>query len=103
MQDEFQVSNIGSAIVLRVVEDETPVDISAATDIKIRLKPPSGATIEKTAEFVTDGSDGLIRYVTTQTSDLSAAGQWYAQGKITFSSSAIYYSEVLGFKVRANI
>jgi hypothetical protein len=103
MQDEFQVGNIGSAIVLRVVEDESPVDLSSATEMKVYLKPPTGTTDEHTGEWVTDGTDGLMRYVTTDANDLDDDGQWYAQGKITFSASAIYRTEVLGFVVRENI
>lgn len=104
MQDELQIGNIGSVIVIRVVEDESPVDISGVNGKFIRMKPPSGATVEHTAEFVTNGTDGLMRYVTTST-DLPAGshGQWYVQGKITYASGNVFYTEVLGIKVRQNI
>lgn len=57
-------------------DPEEPFDISAATEKKMVFMDPNGEEREFTAVFVTDGTDGLLEYVTANKADLDAEGKW---------------------------
>lgn len=78
-REEVHVGDIGTSLELEIVEDGVVIDISLATGLKMRFQKPSGTTLEKTASFLTDGTDGIITYV-TQASDLDESGLWTRQG-----------------------
>lgn len=77
------------------------IDISTATTKQIILKKPSGATLTKTASFVTDGSDGLISYLTIS-GDLDEVGTWKIQGIVMIGGN-IWHSSFESFRVYRNI
>jgi hypothetical protein len=63
--------------------DAAEADISSyAAAIKMVFTDPSGVESEKTATFVTDGSDGAIEY-TTEDGLINAAGHWRVRGRVT--------------------
>jgi len=66
-------------IVPFVDQDGTVVDISTATTKKVWLFDPNGTAVSKDAIFHTDGTDGLLKYVTVD-GDLEVLGDWRAQG-----------------------
>lgn len=88
-------NDIGARIVFRVKKrGGDPYDaISSASTRTLKLTSPSG--IEKTfpLAFATSpfgnglGTDGVVEYVTTATSDLDEAGRWEAQGFFVFSAT----------------
>lgn len=84
-RDEIHVGDIGTSLGLIVKEAGAIVDIGAATGLTIRLRKPSGTTVGKTATLLTDGSDGIMRYVTVS-GDLDEAGWWTRQGFFTLGS-----------------
>ncbi len=59
-------------------------DISAATikDLIFQKPNPDLTVLVKTADFVTDGSDGQVQY-TSLLDDLDIAGRWSLEGEIT--------------------
>jgi hypothetical protein len=81
-----QVGAIGVSIEYVVKENGAAVNIAAAASIKLRLqKPNGGATTEYTAALKTDGSDGILRYVTTSAAELDVPGTWIAQPSFSLS------------------
>ncbi len=76
---EVHLGDIGTKLILEVQEDGSALDISSATTMKIRLEKQSGVVVEFTAVFATDGTDGLMQYV-TESGDLDEAGVWTIQG-----------------------
>ena len=81
---DIHVGDVGTAIILTVNDSSTGavVDISSATTLEIVLRKPNGTSITRTAEFVTDGADGKLQYVTIA-GDIDRAGEWSAQGYIS--------------------
>lgn len=78
--NEIHQEDIGTALTITIQDDTTVVDISSATVTKqIKFKKPSGVTVTKDAVFVTDGTDGKMRWTTTTVDDLDEAGKWYLQ------------------------
>lgn len=68
------------------------LDISSATAKECALYPPSGAVKVKTgADFVTDGTDGLLKY-STVAADIDEKGYWDIQGKIVLGGQEIFSS-----------
>lgn len=70
-------------------EDDSVVDVSAATSITLIIKSPSGVRKTFTGEFTTDGTDGKVQYVTTSQSDLDETGTWNAQFLIGISGGSV--------------
>ena len=96
------VGDIGTAFGVEITEDGSAVDVSGATTKTIKLRPPTGATQEKTASFRTDGTDGIIEWATTLATDLSIAGRWSIQGYIE-SPTWSGHTEIDHFTVEPNL
>lgn len=81
-------------------EDGAVVDISAATAKQMFFKGPSGTVITKTASFLTDGTDGKIRYTVTDGDTVDAVkGTWKIEGKVTFGDGS-YASTIDDYEVK---
>lgn len=98
-------NDIGTVFVVTVEEDGEGVDISGASggsDKIIKFHKPSGVTVEKVAAFVTDGTDGQIRYISVD-GDLDESGLWHLQGYVNISGSATFHTSVDAFEVGCNL
>ena len=92
-------NDVGTVIeVIIKDEDNVAIDVSAATVKTIRLRNPAGTVMEKTAVFVTDGTDGKIKY-TTVDGDLDATGDWRTQAYIEIGSTVKFYTDDTLFHV----
>lgn len=102
--DDLHVGDEGTIIRLEFKDGASVVDISTATVWKIKFKKPSGVVVTKDAVFTTDGSDGLIQYVTEAgaANILDEAGEWEIQGYIEMPSWK-GHSETIKALVRDNL
>lgn len=98
----LHVADVGAQIIATLT-DTTGVaqDISQAIGEQIIFEKPDGSLLTVTASFVTDGSDGVVRYIFGE-GDLDQSGTWRYQALITFASGEIY-SDVAKFKVLPNL
>lgn len=90
----FKVGQVGAIVVIEVyTKDENGVDqifdVSPATTLEVVVKKPDGATQTFPAVFAAvadggtgDGTDGKIKFTTTQASDFSVAGDYLAEPNI---------------------
>lgn len=62
----------------------SPVDISTATEKKLFVKNPNGDTEETSADFSTDGTDGVIE-ITYSRGELSISGTYRVRGLVVLS------------------
>jgi hypothetical protein len=81
----FHVGDIGATVLLEVKETRAALNISAATSLQIEIQRPDGTTLDKTAVFNSDGTDGKIKYVTVS-GDLNTAGRYEVQGYFVLST-----------------
>lgn len=101
---EMQLDSTGVAIIIPIVDQGgVIVDVSGATSKQILLKKPDVAStvLTKAAVFVTNGTDGLIQYITV-VDDIDVTGIWEAQADLIipgFDGGSI----VSKFKVLRNI
>ena len=79
--EEVFKGDIGTQFVLTLTDDGAVVDISASTTKQFYFRKPDGSAKTVTAEFVTDGTDGQLKY-TTVSGDIDQAGYWEIQARI---------------------
>lgn len=101
LTDKVFVGDIGTVFRTTVKEDDVAVDISTATIKQIIFQPPSGVAVTQTAVFFTDGSDGIMQYVSVA-NDLNIGGIWRLQGYIV-SPAWQGHGEQVEFKVYDNL
>jgi hypothetical protein len=103
MATEVHVGDIGTIIRLTIKDqDKAVIDLSSATTKQIILGLPAGTSSTKTAVFFSDGTDGVIQYVTVS-GDLSVSGPWKVQGRIVLSGGADFKTEIKDMTVVANV
>jgi hypothetical protein len=95
-------NDIGTELQVQINDcNEVVIDVSAASSKQIILKKPSGAMLTKDADFVTDGTDGLLSYV-TQSGDLDEIGTWKIQSSVSIGGN-VWKSSFKSFKVHRNL
>ena len=95
-----RVGDEGTPFTLTVYSrDGTALDISSASPLDIYLYKPDGSKLEKEGLFVTDGTDGKMKY-TIESGVFDTAGQWSIQGRVTFIN-AVWNTDICGFLVEA--
>jgi hypothetical protein len=95
-------NDIGTEIRVKIVDcNGGAIDISGADLKQIIFKLPSGSSLTKTADFFTDGKDGLIKYIIAD-GDLNEVGVHKIQGIVTVGAY-IWHSNFESFKVLRNL
>lgn len=97
--EQVYKNHIGLAIDVQVVDDDTgeAIDVSGLTTKQFKIKPPSGTTLTKATGFITDGTDGYLRY-TTVDSDLDSVGTWQLQ-VYGSDGTEYFYTSIVTFQV----
>lgn len=101
MPQEIHLNDVGTIFELTVMDGDTIVDISLATELLILFKKPDGTVVEQTASKTTDGTDGKMQYVTIA-GDLDALRVWKIQGRVTLQTGK-WSTEVDKFTVYPNV
>lgn len=97
-----QVGDVAVVLVVQIVDQfGTVIDVSAATNMVIKLGMPDGTSKNLTAVLYTNGTDGKIKY-TTITGDLGQVGAYRIQGKLNVAGG-LKSSFVGAFSVLDNI
>ena len=103
MSSSIHANDYGTIFKLTIKDqDGAVVNLAAATEKKIILKPPQSAVVIKDASFDTDGEDGVIKYVTID-SDIAKAGTWQIQARIILPNIGRRYSQIQSFNVLDNL
>ena len=99
--NEVRVGDIGTRFKVTVKDGASVVSLSGATTKQIILKKPDGTKLTKSAEFSSDGTDGVMHYDTVS-GDLDVAGIWKLQGKVVISAGT-FSTDIYSFKVHRNL
>jgi len=97
LTEDVHLNDVGTVFRLTVLDDGAAVDLSEATTKQILFKKPSGLLLTKSAEYYTDGLDGIIDY-TSASGDLSELGEWQMQAYIVTNTSS-WHGTVEEFRV----
>jgi len=102
MVDEIHVKDAGTKMTFTVRSAGKILDLSTATaKTAIFDKPRENNIFQKDLIFVTDGTDGKVRYVSEE-NFLSINGGWRLQLHFTFPTGA-WYTNIVDFTVVGNI
>ncbi|MDB4726483.1 hypothetical protein OAF54_03510 [bacterium] len=77
----LETGAVGVRLICVLQEDNTNLDISAATTMNICLRAPSGGDKVLSAAFQTDGTDGAI-YADTVLATLDEIGTWKISAQV---------------------
>jgi hypothetical protein len=104
---DIHQNDIGLMFKLTVKDQDgsiVPLDNSYTLQVVFQL--PDKSTMTKTALLFSDGSDGIVKYVTVA-NDLSQAGRWKLQAVVSKTVSSVlqsrFHSDSISFKVAANL
>lgn len=103
--EEIHVGDVGTTIRITIQDIDSIgassiLDVSNAT-VNIILEKPDGTSINRAASYITDGTDGLVQYI-TQAGDIDLQGTWSIQVQVNTLSGS-WKSSVGTFKVYSNI
>jgi hypothetical protein len=99
--DEIHVGDVSTVFRFTVKDGASIVDISDLDTLQVIFRKPDGTTLTKTATYVTDGTDGLMKYIIAE-GDIDVAGMWRVQGRVS-NSEQNWYSDIQSFKVFPNL
>jgi hypothetical protein len=99
--NEIHENDIGTLFQITLKDGDVVVDVSTASQKVIIFTDPEGVKVEKAAQFLSDGTDGIITY-TTEDGDLSPVGSWKLQARVTLSTGT-WSSDIDKFKVYPNL
>lgn len=105
--DDLYMGAVGLVIELTIKElnentgIESIVDVSDATIKRIHIRKPNGVVLQKPSTFKTDGTDGIVQYITIL-GDLDIAGLYKCQAYIS-TPSFTGYSSIVSFTVGQNL
>ena len=100
--NEIHQNDIGTVFEVTLQDGEVVVDISTATTKEIVFrKPNAGAVLTRAATFKTDGTDGILQYVTVS-GDLDTVGEWHIQSHVIISAGE-WRSDIGTFDVLGNL
>lgn len=103
MAASFRHNDHGSILLITVNRDGVVRDLSTALSVTLTLTKPddAAASLTRTPTFVTDGSDGRVRYV-FQNGELDTTGRWQFQVNVVFPDGA-WSSNIGSFSVLSNL
>lgn len=89
----FKGDTVDIDVQFKKADGSGNLDISTATTTQIIFTAPArGDRVVKTASFVSDGTDGKLRYSLT-TTDLPRSGPWRLQGYVVLASGQEYHTK----------
>jgi len=99
--NEIHVNDVGTLFTLTIKDGDSAVNISSATTKKIIIKKPSGTKLTYSTAFVSDGTDGKMKY-NAVSGDLDEAGTYKLQSYVIISDGT-FYTDITSFKVYRNL
>ncbi len=99
---EVQLGQVGLQLAIWVKSNRAVLDISGATVKKMHITDPKQVSTDYTAQFVSDGHDGGMCYITTGSSIL-LPGTWQMQGYLELPEGKEGYTTIVKFSVIGNL
>lgn len=100
--EEVHLDDVGTSFEVTLLDGDTVVDISSASVLQVLFKKPDLTLVIKTANTKTDGTDGVLQYVSAS-GDLDQIGSWQIQARVMFPNGDTWSSSKTKFKVYDNI
>lgn len=102
MADEFHKADIGTLIILEVLDqDDAPVSLVGYSGLTLLIEKPSATVVERDADLYTDGTDGKIKYYSTA-NDFDEVGTFKFQAFVDLPDGQ-WHSDIKKKKVLDNL
>lgn len=101
VMSEIHLNDVGTSFEITLQDDETIVDVSNASVMEIIFKKPSGTVSVKPATHLTDGTDGVIRYI-SEVDFLNELDEWEIQARVTLPTGN-WSTDIQNFVVYENL
>lgn len=101
MKGDVFVGQIVPIIMAIRDQDNNILNISGATTQQMKIQKPDGTVSTHTTQFVVDGADGQIQYV-TQTGDLDIPGDYQFEGFVTLNG-ILYPADIITQTVKQTL
>ena len=101
MVEEIRLNDIGTTFKMTVKSGDTAEDISSATTKEYIFSKPDGTTVTKTAQFDSDGTDGILSY-TTVDGDTDLVGVWKYHAYVVLTCGE-FRTSIVSFRVYPNL
>lgn len=99
---EIHVGDVGTAFRATISDENCNiVDLSDYEEYQLIFGKPDKSVIAKTATLYTDGTDGIIQYLSTA-DFLDQPGLWQVQGHVT-KTGGQWKSNIVEFRVHKNL
>lgn len=104
---QCHIDDQGVSVIVQVLDSlGSPVNLRQVQSKSIILVRPSGVSVEVPAAFLTNGFDGDMYFITSQTippgTGLDEEGIWLIQGKIVVDGDT-QYTAIGSFQVNSNL
>jgi len=97
-------NDVGTVFVVTVEDKGVVVDVSDVDVKQLRFRKPDGTAFAKDAAFVTDGTDGKIKYEVEDTTILDQAGTWDLQAFVHWETGDQWGTDLHEkFQVKENL
>lgn len=100
-QTDIHIGDIGTTFLVTITDSGVVVDLSSGSSPNhIVFRKPSGKIVSHIGVFDTDGTDGKIKFVTTNENDLDEQGIWKI-GSIVNTISGTWTATAVPFAVKS--
>lgn len=100
--ETVRVGDVGTVFEIVVTDEGGPVNIQFANTREFIFGKPTSGFITRPAQFVTDGTDGRLFYVSVP-GDLDVPGVWRMQARVEVPGVGIFKTETCEFLVEPGI
>jgi len=102
--NEIHIGDIGTIFEITLMDNLDVVDIGGATLMEIIFTKPDEAVtkVVNTAELVSDGTDGKMKYTILADTELDIVGSWKIQGRVILPTGT-WSSDIDRFRVYGNL
>lgn len=102
MASAIHVGDIGTPFKWTCLDENGAVlNVGSSTTTQVTFVRPDKSRFTVTPTFVTNGTDGLIQYVTGP-NDITLPGVYTTQVYVAWGTSPIWRSDISTFKVQPN-
>ena len=101
MASEIHALDYGTELRITVTDDGEIVDLSSASLMEFLIRKPDSSLLTVSVDFYTDGTDGILKYLTTS-GDTDIPGLYKIQARVSLGSG-VFYSSSSAFKVHCNV
>lgn len=99
---DIHMHDVGTVFQITITDSGSPVNLSSGISASnvVLLRKPDGTIITGSATYVTNGTDGLIKYIVSGSDVLNQSGTWQLSANVN-TSTGKWTATSVGFTVKS--